>query len=210
MSKAAIVNALTFARVPLIFAWMVLAIWCELAGDGAANYFHLSFVALCAMVLSGFTDLLDGKLARRWQVVSTLGKLSDPLMDKVFYIVAFPTLAWIAALHGDNTFHEVALLAFAVLYILRDLWVTFIRTVGALYGAPVAAMMMGKVRTALSFPTAAIIYIYFVLDGVLGVNGRYLLYVCYAVEAFMTVLNLVSIVTYTRVYLPYMRQAMRK
>ena len=206
MKRSFIVNAITFARVPLIFAWLVFALIHEFNG-GALN----AIIACAMMLLSGLTDLWDGKLARKWDVVSTLGKMADPLMDKVFYIVAFPTLVYLAVHQGGNAFHEVALLVFAVLYILRDLWVTFIRTVGAMYGAPVAAMMMGKVRTALSFPTAGWIYVYFVVRSSLPPEyERALLWSCYAVEAFMMLLNFVSIVTYTRVYLPYMRQAMQK
>ena len=52
------------------------------------------------MFLSGLTDLWDGRLARQWGVVSTLGKMADPLMDKVFYLVAFPVLVWHAAHSG--------------------------------------------------------------------------------------------------------------
>ena len=200
------VNVLTFSRVPLILAWLTLAVVQEYTRG-----FWLAWLAGLMMFLSGMTDLFDGKLARKWQVVSPLGKMADPLMDKVFYIVAFPTLVYLAVHQGGNAFHEVALLVFAVLYILRDLWVTFIRTVGAMYGAPVAAMMMGKVRTALAFPTAGWIYVYFVVRSSLPPEyERALLWSCYAVEAFMMLLNFVSIVTYTRVYLPYMRQAMQK
>ena len=86
-SKRLIVNAMTFARVPLIFAWLGFAIAQEFRGG-----FWLAFWACAMMLLSGLTDAWDGKLARKWGVVSTIGKMADPLMDKVFYIVAFPAL----------------------------------------------------------------------------------------------------------------------
>ena len=86
-SRSVAVNALTFSRVPFIFAWL---------GFAVAFEFHRSLplmVAACAMMfLSGITDLFDGLLARRWNVVTPLGKMADPLMDKVFYAVAFPAL----------------------------------------------------------------------------------------------------------------------
>jgi phosphatidylglycerophosphate synthase len=46
-------------------------------GDSMA----LAFCAGAAMALSGLTDAWDGALARRWNVVSPLGKMADPLMD---------------------------------------------------------------------------------------------------------------------------------
>ena len=100
--RVGIVNAITFARVPLILGWALLVL------------------AASAMLLAGLTDLWDGMLARRWGVVSTLGKMADPLMDKAFYIVAFPTLSWQILHQGGNEFHALAMLAFTILYMLRD------------------------------------------------------------------------------------------
>ena len=92
--KALFVNALTFARVPLIFLWAVFAVWQELAigDDRLSPSVTLAVLAALGMLFSGLTDLWDGRLARQWGVVSTLGKMADPLMDKVFYLVAFPVL----------------------------------------------------------------------------------------------------------------------
>ena len=42
--------------------------------------------AIILMILAGISDLFDGHLARRWRVVSTFGKMADPLMDKVFFL----------------------------------------------------------------------------------------------------------------------------
>ena len=156
--KALFVNALTFARVPLIFLWAVFAVWQEL--DAACGGRHepsltLAVLASLGMLLSGLTDLWDGKLARQWGVVSTLGKMADPLMDKVFYLVAFPVLVWHAAHSGAGDLQTLSLLGLTVLYLLRDTWVTFLRSVGTMYGADVGAMWLGKVRTALSFPARA-------------------------------------------------------
>ena len=202
-SRSVAVNALTFSRVPFIFAWL---------GFAVAFEFHRSLplmVAACAMMfLSGITDLFDGLLARRWNVVSTFGKLADPLMDKVFFIVSFPTLLWLIGMQGDCKVHFAVMLVFTVLYILRDQWVTFLRAVASTYQADVSAMWLGKVRTALSFPAAGLIYVYLAYHGYLpdGWDGP-LLTVVYVVEAFLIVLNVYSCVVYTRAYWPYIRRA---
>ena len=201
--RALLVNALTFSRVPLIFAWLVLAVAQEFLGG-----WMLFVLASASMLLSGLTDLWDGKLARKWNVVSTLGKMSDPLMDKVFFIVAFPVLAWQAMHSGESEFHTLVLLVFTILYMLRDTWVTFMRSVGTMYGADVAAMWLGKVRTALSFPGAGWIYIYLAAHPLAPQSWQTpWLYSCYFVEFGLGILTIYSLFTYTAAYLPYLRRS---
>lgn len=204
--KRIFVNALTFSRVPFIFAWLALAIAQEYRGG-----FALGVWACAMMLMSGLSDLFDGMLARRWQVVSTLGKMADPLMDKVFYVVAFPSLTWLIAHQGENDVHALAMLAFTILYLLRDLWVTFMRSIGTMFGADVAAMYLGKVRTALSFPCAGWVYMYlaFHRQAPAAWDSPWLVS-CYVFEAFMVGLTVLSIYTYTRSYAPYLRRAMER
>ena len=209
-AQSRFVNALTFARVPLIFAWAVLAIVQEFAGDGVGGL-ALAVAAGVAMLLSGLTDAWDGALARRWNVVSPLGKMADPLMDKIFYLVAFPVLSWQVLHQGGNEFHALLMVGFTVLYMLRDTWVTFLRSVGALYGADVAAMWLGKVRTALSFPGAGWIYVYLCFHRLAPTawEAPWRLS-CYAVEGGLILLTLWSLHTYTVAYLPYLRRALER
>ena len=210
--KSYFVNALTFSRVPLIFGFMLCAVLAHrLSSPG------LALAAGVLMSLAGLSDLFDGKLARRWRVVSTFGKLADPLMDKVFFIVSFPTLLWLIGAQGDNPVHGVVMLVFTVLYILRDQWVTFLRAIASSYHADVSAMWLGKVHTALSFPAAGCIYCYLAFHGLLpnvvadpaacAAVDRGLLVAVYAVEAFLTALNVYSCLAYTKVYWPYMVRA---
>ncbi len=171
----------------------------------------LACAACFMMLLSGLTDAWDGKLARKWGVVSTLGKMADPLMDKVFYIVAFPAIAWQIAHQGESGVHALVMLAFTILYMLRDTWVTFMRMVGTLYGADVAATWLGKVRTALSFPGAGWIYTYCCFHRMLPESWNFpWLVSCYAVEGVLVALTLWSMHTYTAAYMPYMRRALKR
>ena len=202
--KSLFVNALTMSRVPLIFLYLVFAVAGQLCDSFA--YFVAAFVAGAA---AGVSDFFDGMLARRWGVVSDFGKMADPLMDKVYFIVAFPSLVWLAAVQGESPAHAVTLLVFTILWILRDQWVTFLRAVASIYHADVAAMWLGKVRTALSFPCAGGIYVYLAFHrfwpAAAAETG---LKVCYMVEGFLILLNLYSFIVYTRSYFPYVRRAM--
>lgn len=199
-----IVNALTFSRVPLIFGFMVCAVFAHRLASS-----RLALAATALMALAGLSDLYDGKLARKWGVVSAFGKMADPLMDKVFFIVSFPTLLWLIGAQGDNRAHAVVMLVFTVLYILRDQWVTFLRSVASAYQADVSAMWLGKVRTALSFPAAGGVYCYLAFRSMLPACWQQpLLWSVYAVEAFLIALNVYSCMVYTKVYWPYMKRAL--
>ncbi len=204
MSRRSItVNAITFSRLPLIFAWFALAVAAELGQS-----LLLGVLGVLTMFFSGISDAFDGLLARRWDVVTPLGKMADPLMDKAFYVVAFPTLCWIASHQGDSA-HSLMLLVFTVFCILRDLWVTFMRAVASIYGGDCSAMWLGKVRTALSFPLAGLVYIYFIARPSMGGEcTAFCRLGCLAAEAAMIALNAYSFISYTRVYTPYLKMAL--
>lgn len=199
-TKRWIVNALTFGRVPFVVLFMVLAVlhayWQRQA--------WLAVVATAALAVAALTDLFDGRLARKWNVVSKFGAMADPLMDKVFYLVVFPTLLWLLGRHPGEEVHALVMLVFTVLYILRDQWVTFLRSVGALFDADCRANWMGKFRTAASFPAACVIYVYAALHPFFLPQA-----LMYVIEAGLIVINVWSIVVYTRQYMPYIRKALR-
>ena len=203
-AKSLFVNALTFSRVPLIFLYLAFAV----AGHFSDSPLY-PFIACVAAGAAGFSDLFDGLLARRWGVVSDFGKMADPLMDKVYFIVAFPSLVWLSAVQGESSAHAIMLLVFTVLWILRDQWVTFLRSVATMYHADVGAMWLGKVRTALSFPCAGFIYIYLAFNrwwSECVVSAG--LHVCFAVEGFLILLNIYSFIVYTKSYFPYIKRAL--
>lgn len=198
-TKRLIVNTLTFGRVPLVICFMALAIaHVYMPGNPAP-----ALAATLCLALASLTDLFDGALARKWGVVSKFGAMADPLMDKVFYLVVFPTLLWLLGRQPEEALHAIIMLVFTVLYILRDQWVTFLRAVGNLYDAPVSATWVGKFRTAISFPAACIIYIYAAFQPFFLPQA-----LIFLIEAFLIVVNLWSIVFYTRLYLPYLKRSL--
>ena len=129
------VNFLTLSRGPSALIGALLAIW-HCASPSAI----LFAAAILLLIGSGATDLLDGVLARRWQVTSRFGALADPLMDKIFYVATLPVALFLALLAEDG-FHAVLLLILNVLSMLRDQWVSFLRSVGSLYDADMRATL---------------------------------------------------------------------
>jgi len=202
-----IVNTITFARAPLVFLFFILAL------VEAYNPSKITiFLATTFLAVASFTDLLDGMLARKWKVESQFGAMADPLMDKIFYIVVFPTLLFLLGRQSiDDPAqrpHALLMLCFTVLYLLRDQWVTFMRSIAAGYDADVRANWMGKLRTALSFPAGCVIYVYIAHDKNDWVRRLLPVELMYAAEIFLILLNLASIVYYTRQYQPYIRRSL--
>jgi len=199
-----IVTVLTLIRAPFSLLSAILAL-CHAAWP---TPWGLALVLLC-MAMSGFTDLFDGKYARKWNVVSRFGALADPLMDKVFFVATLPVAVFLALRQGDLV-HASLLLTLDVTSMLRDQWVSFLRSAGSPYGAEVAANWWGKLRTALAFPVTMLIYLYLGL-GSLGVeNAPAFRWSIYALEIVLLATVLVSGGIYTRKYLPYLRRAMNE
>jgi len=188
------VQALTLVRVPLIFIFLAVSVFS--AHPPSAFWFIVGFGA---MVLSAITDLFDGYCARKFQVASRLGSYADPMTDKVFYLTTFPTLVYLADRAGQPT-HARVLLLFAILFLLRDQWVSFLRSLGALHSLSAKANWSGKARTVVSFPTICVIYYY--LEAPQTWRPPIPAGFLYSLEVLSLAINLVSIWVYTTRFWP--------
>lgn len=96
-----------------------------------------NFVALIFFVAASITDMLDGKIARKRNLVTDFGKFADPLADKILVLAAF--LCFV-----QNGLCD----CIAVIIVLfREFSVTSIRLIAVSKGKVVAANMWGKVKT---------------------------------------------------------------
>lgn len=188
------VQALTLVRAPLIFLFLAVSVLCR---HPVPEFWFV--VAFGAMMLSAVTDLFDGYFARRFQVTSRLGSYADPMIDKVFYLTTFPTVVYLADRVGQHA-HARVLLVLAILFLLRDQWVSFLRSLGALHELSAKANWSGKARTLISFPTICVIYYY--LQAPANWRWRIPDEVVYALEGLSVAINLISIGVYTARYWP--------
>ncbi len=109
--------------------------------------FHYG-VALLLFIAASLTDMWDGKIARKHNLITNLGKFLDPLADKMLTTAAF--LGIMARLGGDN-------LCWALMLILtREFMVTSVRLLAAKDGVVVAASFAGKLKTVMQM--VSIIY----------------------------------------------------
>ena len=127
-------NKLTLLRVLLIPLFML----CFLQGEAAGLY-----LAILVFLIATATDNLDGHLARKYNQVTTFGKLMDPLADKLLI-----TAALVCFLAKDCLYINV----WVVMVILaRELIVTGIRMIALGDAKVIAASMWGKAKTVSQF-----------------------------------------------------------
>jgi CDP-diacylglycerol--glycerol-3-phosphate 3-phosphatidyltransferase len=133
-----------------LFRLILTAVFCVAASaEGVVGY----AIALAAFVLGAISDWLDGYLARKMGLVTSLGKLLDPLADKILVCSGFVYLSseglcpvWVTAL-----------------IICREFLVTGIRQIAVEEGKVIAADNLGKWKTTfqLIFIITALVYLTF-------------------------------------------------
>ncbi|MGM0437577.1 MAG: CDP-diacylglycerol--glycerol-3-phosphate 3-phosphatidyltransferase [Bacillota bacterium] len=126
-------NKLTLLRIILVPIFMVFLI---LSNDYPQ---YAQFIALIVFIIAASTDGLDGYLARKNNLVTTFGKIVDPLADKLLIT---------AALISFVSLGEISAWA-AVIIIGRELAVTGLRVVAASEGIVISASIWGKLKTIL-------------------------------------------------------------
>lgn len=209
--KFSFVMSLTIGRIPLILIFFLinLLLWKTSQGNLYLYSPSLHTIFFCcaflAMGLSALTDLFDGYFARKFKMETNLGAYADPMTDKVFYLVAFPTLVFLAAIK-QQSFHSILLLGLTVIFLLRDQWVSFMRSIGAIHKMSAKANWSGKARTAISFPVICAIYWYLMAPAAWQVLPGW---VVYMLESISLVINIISIWVYTVQYWPCIDKELR-
>ena len=148
-------------------------------------------------ILTAFTDMLDGKIARKYNLVTDFGKFIDPLADKFMVIGSQITMLVWMLLRGEVLLALV--FVWVVLIILfRELGVTSLRLVVAgKSGKVVAASMLGKMKTVSQMVGTVIILVEPLIP--FFSENHILSYASMAIMAFTT---LFSGLDYLKTYLP--------
>ncbi len=113
--------------------------------------FELRVVAGVLGMIAASTDWLDGWLARRYNEVTKLGKILDPIADKVYVILAFLAFAWLG----------IYAIWWVLPIIIREVVITIYRFRFMAQGKVVAAVKSGKLKTVLQMGLIGYIYLCF-------------------------------------------------
>ena len=124
-------NKLTLLRVLLIPVFVLFILW-------QFTSFNV-LIALAIFALASFTDMLDGKIARKYGLITNFGKFLDPLADKALVmaaLLAFVELDWVGSVP-------------VMIILFREFMVSALRlVVSSDDGTVVAAGWSGKLKTA--------------------------------------------------------------
>ena len=149
-------------------------------------------------ILTGLTDMLDGKIARKYGLVTDFGKFIDPLADKFMVIGSqIAMLVWMLLL-GETTL-ALVFVAVVLVILLRELGVTSLRLVVAgNSGIVVAASLLGKLKTVSQMVGTVVILVeplipFFSENHILS----------YASMVLMVFTTVFSGLDYLRAYMPY-------
>ena len=128
-------NKLTLARMiatPIFMAVMLI------------NFDFHYLISFVLFISASLTDMIDGKMARKYNMVTDFGKFMDPLADKMLTTAAY--LGFMFIYGGTNYAWHIVVITFIVLF--REFAVSSIRLVAVTAGGKVvAANMWGKCKT---------------------------------------------------------------
>ena len=182
-------NKLSIFRIILVPFFMFF-IACPVFGETASR-----ITAAAIFLAASITDLVDGKIARKYNIITDFGKFIDPLADKFLVFGAIITML------AKYTYLKGFILVAAVV-IFRELAVTSMRLlVVNSSGKVVAASWLGKVKTV----TQIVCILTILLEPVIFANvslfsEKHLL--SYITMAVMSVMTLWSGIDYLAAYLP--------
>ena len=146
-------NTLSLVRVflaPLVLLFLSLRISTPipfLSLDGAEPLTLGDLLAAVVFIIAAITDSMDGYIARKHHLITTLGKFIDPLADKVLVIAAMIALVELQRIPGW----------IVLVIITREFVVTGLRLVAAAEGVVIAASKGGKLKTVFQIVALAML-----------------------------------------------------
>lgn len=127
-------NKLTVFRIILTPIFLLFLIWDSLP--------HSFLIGLVLFIVASLTDMLDGKIARKYNLITDFGKFLDPLADKMLTFAAF-----IGFMKLEVCMNQTAWSWFLMIVLAREFLVTSFRLIASGKGVVVAADIWGKAKT---------------------------------------------------------------
>ena len=174
-------NKLTVLRI-LLIPLFILALLLPDLWPAFAPYSH--WVAAMVFLVAAITDILDGRYARKHQIVTDFGKLMDPIADKILIVAAFVMLSCMRdEAHPNYLLHPIL----TIVFIAREFLISGVRLIAAAKGVVISAGKLGKWKTTLQDIIVIALLLYdefpfFYLNPVLRIIVEVLVYVALALS----------------------------
>lgn len=183
-------NKLTLLRILLVPVFMVTMI--AIPDENLSR-----IVSFCVFVVTSLTDMLDGKIARKYNLITNFGKFMDPLADK---FMVFGALLCILYRYEDI---RPFFLWAAAIVMFRELAVTSIRLIAAgQEHLVIAASWLGKIKTVSQVVCICTIMLEPLIPFAIFSEVHILTYIT---MAFMTVMTLWSGIDYLKTYWKFIK-----
>jgi CDP-diacylglycerol--glycerol-3-phosphate 3-phosphatidyltransferase len=184
-------NKLTILRVLLVPVFVACILYIP-------NVIVRGLVSAAVFGLTAFTDMLDGKIARKYNLITNFGKFMDPLADK---FMVFAALLSITVVSG-GILQSVMVWVSAIVF-FRELAVTSIRLVCSGAGAGViAASFFGKAKTVTQVACIVVMLLEPSVCAIFKWTDYHI--VSYVTMAAMTFMTVASGIDYYKAYSKYL------
>lgn len=146
--KITLATKITIARIFLIIPTVITFILAQMLDAGKTAYIALVVLSAALFAICCATDFVDGHIARKTNTVSMLGKLLDPLADKVVIVIMLFLLVYFKdGLDSAFAYNTLVIAIFSGVILSRELMIGVFRSIAASRGLVLAADIFGKIKT---------------------------------------------------------------
>ena len=146
--KITLATKITIARIFLIIPTVITFILAQMLDAGKTAYIALVVLSAALFAICCATDFVDGHIARKTNTVSMLGKLLDPLADKVVIVIMLFLLVYFKdGLDSAFAYNTLVIAVFSGVILSRELMIGVFRSIAASRGLVLAADIFGKIKT---------------------------------------------------------------
>ena len=170
MSQMNIPNLITILRF-VITPMVVLLLLVDQLWSG--------IIVAVLITIAGISDFLDGYLARYWKIETDVGRLLDPVADKVLVLATLIMLISLGRVHA----------ILVVIIVSREVLITGMRAIASAKNLIIPALAMGKLKTTFQMIAAGALAVH---ENLFGINAHLLGLICLYLSLFFSIYSAIQ------------------